>query len=92
MGYRKQDKSHEKHGITCEEAESVFNNINNLRALGIQTSPEVDEVRYGAFGKTDEQKSVFMCFTLKERRYIRIISIRALNRKENVLYEKLCEK
>lgn len=85
-------KSHEKHGITCEEAESIFNNIDEMRALGVQTSPEVDEARYGAFGKTDEQKSVFVCFTIKEERYIRIISIRAVNKKEKVLYEKLCEK
>jgi uncharacterized DUF497 family protein len=85
-------KSYEKHGITCEEAESIFNNINKLRALGVQTNPVVDEIRYGALGKTDTHKSVFVCFTLKEGQCIRIISIRAVNKKEKILYEKLCEK
>lgn len=85
-------KNQDKHGITCEEAESVFNNIHALKALGTQISPVVNETRYGAFGMTDEGKPIFICFTIKENTFVRIISIRKLNRKEVSIYEEICEK
>lgn len=43
-------KSQEKHRISCEEAESVFKNKTEIRILGVQVNPSVDESRYGAFG------------------------------------------
>jgi uncharacterized DUF497 family protein len=84
-------KNYEKHKITCEEAESIFKNKLEMRALGTQITPVVDEIRYGAFGKTDTQKIVFVCFTLKDNQCVRIISVRTANKKEIILYEKLCE-
>lgn len=84
-------KNQEKHGITCEEAESIFKNKDKIRVLGLQTSPVANEARYGAFGTTDTNKTVFVCFTLKSKCCVRIISIREINRKEITLYEKLCE-
>ncbi len=84
-------KNQDKHDITCEEAESVFKNISKIRVLGLQTSPIANETRYGAFGTTDTNKSVLVCFTVKEGVLIRVISIRILYRKEIGAYEKLCE-
>lgn len=84
-------KSLEKHGITCEDAESVFDQLEAIRALGEQTTPRVNEPRYGIFGITTTGKSVFVCFTLRGAG-IRIISAREMNRKERELYAELCEK
>ncbi len=80
-----------KHGVSCEEAESVFMLRNKVRVLGQQISPEVNEPRYGLFGATEGKRLVFVCFTIREK-HIRVISIRELNRKEAVIYEKLCKR
>ncbi len=37
-------KSLEKHGITCEEAESVFDQLETIRALGEQTQELMNHV------------------------------------------------
>ncbi len=83
-------KSIEKHEITCGEAESVFQQVEAIRALGEQISPVVDEPRYGILGLTTTGKFVFICFTLRGTG-IRIISIRQMNKKERKLYAELCE-
>lgn len=83
-------KSVIKHGITCREAESVFEQPEAIRALGEQASPEASEPRYGVLGITTNGKRVFVCFTMRASG-IRIISIREMNRKEREQYAKLCE-
>lgn len=83
-------KSHEKHGVTSEEAEEVFEQIEAIRALGEQVSPPVSELRLGILGLTKSGRHVFICFTIRGTG-IRIISIREMNRKEKKLYEELCE-
>ena len=47
-----------KHGITIEEAESVFNQPEAIRALGEQVNPKVNEPRYGILGLTGTLKHV----------------------------------
>ncbi len=79
-----------KHGITIEEAESVFNQPEAIRALGEQVSPKVNESRYGILGLTDTLHHVFVCFTIRGSD-IRVIHIRKMNRKERSLYAKLCK-
>lgn len=83
-------KSVQKHGITCEEAESVFQQIESIRVLGEQISPEVDEPRYGILGLTTTGKFIFLSFTMRGTG-IRIISVREMNKKERTLYAELCE-
>lgn len=85
-----QTKSLYKHAITCDEAESVFYQAEAIRVLGEQVAPEVDEPRYGLFGMTITGKRVFLCFTLRGTG-IRIISVRKLNKREAILYAKICE-
>jgi uncharacterized DUF497 family protein len=84
-------KSLFKHGISCEEAESVFFQPETIRILGEQVSPPVNEPRYGLFGLTIKGRPVFVCFTLRGSG-VRIISIRELNRKEKQVYADLCQK
>ena len=84
-------KSEQKHGITCREAESVFEQPEAIRALGEQVSPRAPEPRYGILGVTTNGKKVFVCFTMRASG-IRIISIREMNREEREEYAKLCEK
>ncbi len=79
-----------KHGITVDDAESVFNQLESIRALGEQISPTVNEPRYGILGLTDNLNHVFICFTIRGSG-IRIIHIRKMNKKERGLYAKLCE-
>ena len=84
-------KNLKKHGITCEEAESVFDQPEAIRVLGVQVTPKVNEPRYGILGLTKELKPVFVCFTIRGTG-IRVIHIRKMNKKENKLYAELCQK
>ena len=86
-----QSKNLTKHGITCDEAEAVFKNRSDFRILGIQTRPKVNENRFGALGKTDEETKMFVCFTFRKNK-IRVIHIRKMNQKEKKDYAKICEK
>lgn len=79
-----------KHGISTEEAESVFEQVEAIRVLGEQTSPKVHEPRYGILGLTNELKPVFVCFTIRGSG-IRIIHVRKMNKKERKLYVELCK-
>ena len=83
-------KNFNKHGITVTEAESVFDQIEAIRALGEQVSPKVNEPRYGLLGLTSDLKHVFVCFTIRGSG-IRIIHIRKMNKKERRLYAELCK-
>jgi uncharacterized protein len=83
-------KSNVKHAITCDEAESVFQQPEAIRALGEQIEPRAPEPRYGIFGMTISAKPVFICFTLRGSG-VRIISARPLNKRERVRYAKICE-
>ena len=58
-------KSLSKHGVSGDEAESVFSQMETVRALGEQVSPKVNEPRYGIYGLTATGKAVFVCFTLR---------------------------
>jgi len=83
-------KSLLKHGVSCDEAESVFYQPETIRVLGEQVSPRVDEPRYGLFGLTITGRAVFVCFTMRGAG-IRVISVRELNRKERLVYDDLCQ-
>lgn len=79
-----------KHGVTIQEAESVFEQVEAIRALGQQASPLVNEPRYGILGLTSSLEHVFICFTIRGSG-IRIKHIRKMNRKERKLYAELCK-
>ena len=78
-------KSLRKHGINTEEAEEIFCD-SELLILGLQIFPIAPEERYAVIGKTETNKILFVCFTIRNYK-IRIISVRNANKKERKVYE-----
>ncbi len=83
-------KSLQKHKVTAEEAEEVFEMTEALRALGEQEYPVPMEPRFGILGVTKAGRHLFVCFTIRGTG-IRVISAREMNRKERKLYAELCK-
>ena len=75
-----------KHGVTQGEAEQAFFNA-PLLLLEDKKHSEYED-RFLAFGRTDQERCVFIAFTIREN-WIRIISARNMNKKERDDYEKL---
>jgi uncharacterized DUF497 family protein len=80
-------KSDAKHGVTQAEAEQIFAGARVLIADDVGHSER--ETRYQALGETAEGRRLHVSFTLRGGgTLIRIISARAMNRKERAHYEK----
>ncbi len=79
------DKSRLKHGISCEEAEQVFDDP-DLRILPDPGHSFIEE-RYLAFGKNVSGKKLLIGFTMRFGE-IRPISARRANLRERKKYEK----
>lgn len=74
------DKSRRKHGVTPEEAESVFLDEKSL----------IIEERFIIVGKSNEDRNLFIVFTLRKEK-VRIISARRMHKKEVEKYGKIKE-
>lgn len=74
-----------KHNVTNQEAEEVFSNEPFIVAEDKKHSGK--EKRFQGLGKTNKQRKIFLSFTIRENR-VRIISIRDMNKKEEIEYEK----
>ncbi len=79
----------QKHGVSVAEIESLF----RAGPLAVRPDPEhsLDEERIQGIGTTQQGRSVFLIFTIRERddgRLIRPISARYMHRKEIEHYEK----
>ena len=80
-------KSEEKHAVSQAEAEQLFFNEPLLVADDIPHSQQ--ELRFHALGKTDGGRLLHLTFTLRQTdTRIRVISARAMSRKERAYYEK----
>ncbi len=80
-------KSEEKHGISRAESEQVFFNDPLLLVLDDKHSRK--EIRYHAYGKTNDGRKLHITFTLRESdTLIRVISARNMHRKEKMIYDK----
>ena len=79
-----QDKNWVKHVVTPEECEEVFSNKPLHFLRDIVHSRE--EARYTALGKTLMNRKLVVTFTIRAGR-IRVISARAMSKKERRLYE-----
>ena len=77
-------KSAVKHDVAVEEAEQVFSNQPLL--LLDDTAHSQKELRYHAFGRTNADRLLRATFTIRQNR-IRVISVRAMNRRERKFYE-----
>lgn len=79
------DKNRRKHGVTPEEAESVFVDENAFVFPDVRHSEK--EERLVILGKLDQERSLFVIFTVRGDK-IRIISARRMHRKEVEKYDK----
>lgn len=79
------DKSQRKHGVTPQEAESIFVDPEAYVFPDVRHSEK--EERYVILGTSDHDRFLFVIFTLREEK-IRIISARRMHRKEVKKYDK----
>lgn len=78
------DKSYKKHGISPSETEEVFLDENVKIEEDIKHAQQVE--RYIAIGKTEEDRILFVVFTIRGEK-IRVISARLANKKEREVYK-----
>ena len=79
-------KNVEKHGVGQSEAESIFFNEPLLVLEDARHSQA--EARFHALGETDDARQLHITFTLRQGgTLIRVISARAMHRKERAVYE-----
>jgi uncharacterized protein len=74
-----------KHNVTIKEAEEVFLNCPLL--VFEDRKHSTLELRLQALGQTNKNRKLFLSFT-KRNNKIRMISVRAMSRKERSIYEK----
>ncbi|MEO5970332.1 MAG: BrnT family toxin [Bdellovibrionia bacterium] len=80
-------KSIQKHGVTQDEVESLFE-LKLGVPIGHQVSPPIAEERLCLIGPSLNGKMISVVFTLREGR-VRPISSRIAGRKERQLYEEI---
>lgn len=80
------DKNFLKHQVSIQEAEEVFGNYPLIIAKDNLHSQK--ELRYQGMGKTNNNRLLFVSFTLRKSQ-VRIISIRNMSKKEKNKYEKI---
>lgn len=84
--YEGNARKNDKHGVSMAEAEQVFFNQPLLVINDIKHSE--GEGRFHALGKTNEDQSLHITFTLRHSgESIRVISARDMHRKEHKIYE-----
>lgn len=83
------EKNWERYRVSFLECEEVFFN----KPLVVKEDEPHSEVeaRYYALGKTDNDRLLFMVFTLRGNK-IRVISARDMNRRERKIYYEQIEK
>ncbi len=74
-----------KHQVTPAECEQLY--FNQPLVIQNDNKHSDSEVRYYALGKTDENRRLFIAFTIRKK-MIRIISARDMSRKEKEAYER----
>lgn len=74
-----------KHNVTNTEAEEVF--FNEPFIVAEDNKHSSNEQRFLGLGKTNKERTLFISFTIRTNK-IRIISVRDMNKKEEVIYEK----
>ena len=77
-------KNWESHRVTPQEAEQVF--FNRPLIVADDAKHSEAERRYYVLGQTDEDRALFVVFTVREER-IRVISARDMSRRERKVYQ-----
>jgi len=79
-------KNIEKHDVTQAETEQTF--FNQPLLVAEDTKHSLQEARFHALGRTDDDLRLHITFTLRESRsLVRVISARDMHRKERARYE-----
>ena len=78
------DKNWESHKVSPHEAEQVFFNSPLIVADDVQHSET--ERRYFVLGQTDDNRALFVAFTLRGG-LIRVTSARDMSRRERKVYQ-----
>jgi len=73
------DKNWLSHQVTKSECEQIF--FNQPLFIGDDEKHSETEIRYYVLGKTDNDRKLFIVFTIREN-LIRIISARDMSKKE----------
>lgn len=79
------EKNKLKHGLDFWLIEEIF--FNEPLLVYEDTAHSEEECRCYALGKTDDTQYLFVAFTVREQK-IRVISARAMSKKERSYYEK----
>lgn len=77
-------KNWEKHQVSHLEAEQVF--FNEPLLVYADEKHSSKESRWYVLGRTDDNRCLMIVFTVRKKR-IRVISARAMSRKEREIYE-----
>lgn len=77
------EKNWLSHEVTPQEVEQAF--FNRPLVVADDLKHSLTEKRYFVLGQTDEDRPLFIAFTVRKRR-IRVISARDMNRKEKKVY------
>lgn len=78
------EKNWESHRVTPQETEQVF--YNRPLIVADDAKHSYAERRYFVLGQTDENRALFIAFTVRDER-IRVISARDMSRKERKVYQ-----
>ncbi len=78
-------KNWEKHNVSQAECEQIF--FHTPLLLLDDEKHSTGEARYHALGRTNHHRFLFLVFTIRQNQ-IRVISARAMNKKERHIYEK----
>jgi len=81
-------KNQLKHGIINRETEEPFF---RHKLIVPDQRHSAAEQRFGMYGQTNEGKTLFIAFTIRDRR-VRIISARPADKKERKIYEESIKK
>ena len=84
--YYNENKNIFKHNVSTAECEQIFFNLPLLINDDLAHGDE-DEERYLAFGRTDENRKLFVAFEIRNQ-LIRPISFRDMEKPERAIYEK----
>jgi uncharacterized DUF497 family protein len=77
-------KNYTKHGVSCLEAESVFQDNHHLVFSDPLHSKQ--EKRYLTIGQSNRPRILLLAWTLRNKK-VRIISARPASTKERLIYE-----
>ncbi|HPO13221.1 MAG TPA: BrnT family toxin [Candidatus Hydrogenedentes bacterium] len=80
------EKNWQRHQVSPWESEQVF--FNQPLFIAEDKAHSVHELRYYVLGKTDEERELFIVFTLRNKK-IRVISSRDMSSKERRIYRTL---